>query len=375
MWNDLDGNYIPLDYNLTSFGAGPYPDILLLHHHNAGADNRAELVPVVLSNDDEIDVEKTVDNDEPAPGDTVTYTITATNNGPAEANGLVLQDTLPAGLTYVSSNCPGATTAPGAGGSTIITCTMAGTLPNGFAFVYTIVATVDATADGQYTNTVALTGWDPAVTILRPVGQAGPDSDSVSICVGTDCQPVDDGGGGGTGGVSVSVFDPAISKVGALSAGGLGLPGEQLTWTLTITNTGNTAGTNVVVVDTIRPELRIDSVDIDTGAATVDGQTVTFFIPVLDPGETIQARIHTTVVQSPAAGEFANTATISGQGPSGTVTDSGSAIVTASTLLPSTGYPPAESSDSSHTVLVLALGGLIVVSLCGVAIRRSRRHA
>lgn len=49
MWNDLDGNAIPVDYDVTAYGEGPFPPILLLHHHNGGLGNRAELVDVVLA--------------------------------------------------------------------------------------------------------------------------------------------------------------------------------------------------------------------------------------------------------------------------------------------------------------------------------------
>ena len=37
-------------------------------------------------------------------GETVTYTLTADNLGPNDATGVVVSDTLPAGVTYVSND-------------------------------------------------------------------------------------------------------------------------------------------------------------------------------------------------------------------------------------------------------------------------------
>ena len=42
---------------------------------------------------------KTVDNGTPDEGDTVTFTVTVTNNGPAQASNVSIDDVLPAGLT------------------------------------------------------------------------------------------------------------------------------------------------------------------------------------------------------------------------------------------------------------------------------------
>ena len=48
-------------------------------------------------------VTKTVDNSTPSTGNTVHYTVSVTDLGPATSTGVVATDTLPSGLTFVSA--------------------------------------------------------------------------------------------------------------------------------------------------------------------------------------------------------------------------------------------------------------------------------
>ena len=50
---------------------------------------------------------KTVDNNTPSEGDTITYTIAVTNNGPNDATNVFLIDQLPTGVTYVGDDSGG----------------------------------------------------------------------------------------------------------------------------------------------------------------------------------------------------------------------------------------------------------------------------
>lgn len=97
-----------------------------------------------------------------------------------------------------------------------------------------------------------------------------------------------------------SVFDPAISKIGFLLPGQVGVTGEQLEWIVTVSNTGNVVGTNVIVSDTLVDALQIDSVDAPNGNITISGQTVTVIYPTLNIGETVQFSIFTTVLDGVA---------------------------------------------------------------------------
>ena len=48
-------------------------------------------------------VSKSVSDATPNVGDTVTFTVTLSNQGPNTATGVIVQDLLPAGLTFVSA--------------------------------------------------------------------------------------------------------------------------------------------------------------------------------------------------------------------------------------------------------------------------------
>ena len=118
---------------------------------------------------------KTVDNGLPQEGDTIVYTLTLTNNGPKNANSIVVTDVLPAGLTYVSDDS----------GGSYNPLTGQWLLPpmnNGAVAVLNITLTVDTgTAGSTISNTATITNSnridpDPSnnsssvnLTVVEPV--------------------------------------------------------------------------------------------------------------------------------------------------------------------------------------------------------------
>ena len=55
----------------------------------------------------DVSVTKVADDETPAPGATVTYTLALTNAGPSTATGVILSDDVPTGLTFVSGTLDG----------------------------------------------------------------------------------------------------------------------------------------------------------------------------------------------------------------------------------------------------------------------------
>ncbi len=92
-------------------------------------------------------------------GGNLTYTLTVTNNGPSDAAGVTLADTLPSGVSFVSAGA-GCTDVFGT-----VTCTI-GALANGANQVRTIVVS-PTVANPTLSNTATATA-----TTARP-GAAG----------------------------------------------------------------------------------------------------------------------------------------------------------------------------------------------------------
>jgi uncharacterized repeat protein (TIGR01451 family) len=113
-------------------------------------------------------------------GTNVTYTVTVTNNGPADAGNVTLADTLAAGTGFVSITAPAAwtCTTPQLGQPGAITCT-AMSLPGGTNAVFSIAARVNcSTADGTViSNTATVSAQTP------PDNNHNNDTQSVSFTV------------------------------------------------------------------------------------------------------------------------------------------------------------------------------------------------
>lgn len=114
--------------------------------------NTATITTFVNALRSDLGVLKTDSPDPVGVGETVTYQITVTNNGPDATANVVAVDTLPASFQFASASA-GCANAAGT-----VTCSI-GTLNNGQSASVSIVVT--ATALGTYTNTVSVSAQNP----------------------------------------------------------------------------------------------------------------------------------------------------------------------------------------------------------------------
>jgi uncharacterized repeat protein (TIGR01451 family) len=170
-------------------------------------------------------------------GSTGSYTVTVSNAGGAATSGTVtVTDTLPTGLTYSSATGTGWTC--GAAGQTI-TCTRATALAAGASYpAITVVVNVLQTAASSVTNTAAVSGG----------GQTNTANDSSS-----DPTTV------------VSSSDLSLSKT---VNNPNPIQGQNVTFTLTLSNAGPSNATNVAVTDLLPAGLSFVSATPSAGTYT-----------------------------------------------------------------------------------------------------------
>ncbi|HLX64913.1 MAG TPA: PKD domain-containing protein [Planctomycetota bacterium] len=173
----------------------------------------------------------------PILGQTITYTITLTNNGPANATNAVVSDPLPAGLTFVSAT-PSIGTSYNPGAQTW----SVPALNSGANVTLLIQATVNTL--GAKINTATITSVD------QPDPTPGNNSASVTVT------PQD--------------VDLVVTKTDN-SVGGTVVPGQTLTYTLTVKNTGNVNASGVVLHETIPPNTTFVAAGSSAWLATVGG--------------------------------------------------------------------------------------------------------
>ncbi|TVS19551.1 MAG: DUF11 domain-containing protein, partial [Planctomycetaceae bacterium] len=214
-------------------------------------------------------------------GQELTYILSVVNNGPSNATGVMVTDQLPEEVQFQSGSA--------SQGSLIHTNGMVsvdlGDLAAGATATVNIVVQVDPATRGTITNTANVTSNEP---------DSQPDNN-------TDSEPT---------WVQAQV-DLAITKIGAPSSVTVG---DQLTYTLNITNQGPSDATEVQVQDLLPPQVEFQSATAGQATVSHEDQVVTVNLGSLAVGDS-QTITLVTRVTSHVAGEITNRATVSGAEP------------------------------------------------------------
>ena len=237
--------------------------------------NNADSVETTLNRNADVAISKTVSPAAVLVGQPTTFTVVVTNQGPARVTGLVVQDLLPAGLSFVSAFPSQGSYADATGVWTI------GTLLNAESATLTLEATVTvADAITNHALVVAQDQPDPVAS----------NNSTAALVNGT------------------ANADVGVTKVADNPAP---LVGDDVTFTVTVTNSGPSPATGVVVTDALPAGLTFVSATPSQGTyADATGAWTIGTLSETGPAATATLTIVATVT---APGALVNTATITQQ--------------------------------------------------------------
>lgn len=298
----------------------------------------------------DLSIGKTDDPDPVIEGANITYTISISNSGPGDASAVVLTDTLPAAVSFVS-------VAAGQGScsheSGIVTCLL-GTLASGASTTATVVvSTPDVVEPTTLINTATVSADEQDSNLANN-----------AISIGTTVVPVGPAQADLVLAKSVTP-DPAYSG------------GPSFTYSLDLSNNGPDAATGITVTDALPDGLTFESVTIGTGSCSETGGVVTCGIASLASGASTSIAIvvvpdvvaePTTVVntatvtaeeEDPVPGNNASTATSTVDPPSAdlgvTATSTPTEVMVNEQITYDIGVSNAGPSDDTGVVLTVSL--------------------
>jgi uncharacterized repeat protein (TIGR01451 family) len=217
-------------------------------------------------------------------GDTIAWTVSATNHGPSDAQDVTITDSLPPGVRFVSASSP-CTESAGR-----VSCNFA-TLPVGAAHAVQV----------QITGTVSQSLTGPVVTNMATVASATPDPD-----------PANNQASATT--LLQHEADLAITKTVTPTSP---TPGQSLSFTLTVTNDGPSTAEDAVVTDPINPAINIVQVTSTSaaGPCVVVSHVVGCPLGTVLPGAAPVVITISGVLSSSFTGAVGNTASVASPTP------------------------------------------------------------
>jgi len=240
--------------------------------------NNADDEPTAVTPQIDLAIDKSATPEAVVAGQQLTYTLVVTNLGPSNATGVTVEDTLPAGVSFVSATPSQGTVTESAG---VLTAAV-GNLAVGAQATITVLVDVSASTRDTLLNSATVSGNETETDETN-------NTDRVSTQVST-------------------LIDLALDKAASPDPV---TPGQQLTYTLTVTNSGPSDATGVQVEDTLPSGVTFVSATSSQGTVSGSGSDVTADLGDLADGG--QATITILVnVAAGASGTLVNSATVTG---------------------------------------------------------------
>jgi uncharacterized repeat protein (TIGR01451 family) len=154
--------------NAAVVNAGSVPD--------AVPDNNAARVTTAVTAGADLAMSKSVSPAPAAAGSVVTYTLTARNDGPSAATGVVVTDAMPEGFVITGGVAPAGWTCTSNAGASVRTCSLAGSFAPGAQAIITITAQVPSTgtnSSGVVSNTANISATTPDPVPANNSGTVG----------------------------------------------------------------------------------------------------------------------------------------------------------------------------------------------------------
>ncbi|SHN10746.1 gliding motility-associated C-terminal domain-containing protein, partial [Chitinophaga sp. CF418] len=237
------------------------------------------------------------------PGQDVVYVITVTNNGPSDAKTVNVNDVAPAGTTisaWTAAVTAGTVTLPNTSGTGNLNETIA-TFPDGAVVTYEVTVKTPASFTGSLSNTAVVTSGT------------------------TDPTP---GNNSNTSSSTTPASKADVSVVKTTTATGF-TPGQDVVYTITVTNNGPSDAKNVNIKDNAPTGTTISSwtATVTTGTVTLPNTSGTGnlneTITTLSNGAVVTYKV-TVVVPASFVANLSNTAAVTTTSQDDDLTDNSS---------------------------------------------------
>lgn len=210
------------------------------------------------------------------PGESATWTLTATNSGASTATSVTINDATPAGVS-------GATMATTAQGWVCSDTTCAeGSLAPGESVTFTVAGLVDAARTGDLVNTATITSTE---------ADADPSDNTATSTTPTS-----------------PTTNLSVSK--SLASPNPAIPGQPVSWTITVANAGPSVATGVALTDTLPTGVTGASISAPSGWTCTGTGTRRCTTPSMAPATSVTFTLTGTLAAT-ITGDLVNTATLS----------------------------------------------------------------